>query len=282
MKFRDRLRACALVFAAVLFGAAYATAASPAHVIKLDPYRVRLRTVEASVNGVQGRFLFDTGGGLTALSPSFAAKAGCTPWARTSGMTMTGERVDGPRCDNLRLRVGSFEHQAAIVGILDPAKFLDPSAEPLDGIIALDLFDGRTVTLDLAANLFVVESSSSSAERIKGARELPARLGRELQGLALDVYVAIATAKGPVWFTIDSGNSSTTLVSKHIAAELGVEVTDGLHSGKFDVAPGIHVESDRLFTPDLTLDGNLGMPFLQLWTTTFDLKRGRVWVKRAT
>lgn len=36
-----------------------------------------------------------------------------------------------------------------------------------------------------------------------------------------------------------------------------------------------------MFTPDFTIDGNIGMPFLKDWVITLDLAEGRLWVQRS-
>lgn len=75
---------------------------------------------------------------------------------------------------------------------------LAKDAEPIEGLLALDVFDGRTVTLDFAGGALYVESPESAARRIEGARELPVRVSREAQGLALAVNLEVPTVQGTV------------------------------------------------------------------------------------
>jgi len=47
------------------------------------------------------------------------------------------------------------------------------------------------------------------------------------------------------------------------------------------VAPGLRATGPA-FTPDMILDGNLGMPFLKDKAVTLDLALGRLWIARSS
>jgi hypothetical protein len=64
---------------------------------------------------------------------------------------------------------------------------------PIDGLLALDVFAGRTITIDFAGRQLIVETPSSAAERIKDAISVPAHLGREIGGAALSVFIEAPT-----------------------------------------------------------------------------------------
>ena len=61
--------------------------AVPIH-IPLEPYLGALATLRATVSGRVGTFLFDTGEGITSISPGFARKIGGKPWGRVTGFRM--------------------------------------------------------------------------------------------------------------------------------------------------------------------------------------------------
>ena len=67
--------ACLALAAVTLCFAASAHAAA----IPLEAYLAGQSAVRATVNGQPGLFLFDTGEGVTTISPAFAAKIGCSP-----------------------------------------------------------------------------------------------------------------------------------------------------------------------------------------------------------
>jgi len=99
--------------AALAFMPLTASAAAPQAVYKLEPYRKTV-ALRAQVGDRQGLFTFDTAGGITLVSPSFAAKIGCKPWGRLSGHRMMGDRLDMPRCDGVPLRLGAQTYRVPV------------------------------------------------------------------------------------------------------------------------------------------------------------------------
>jgi hypothetical protein len=162
------------------------------------------------------------------------------------------------------------------------APLIAKDAAPIEGLLALDAFDGRTITIDFAGGRLYVESPGSAAARVRGAREVPVRLSREVQGLALAVNVEVPTPKGIARFEVDSGNGGTLLVSREYAALFGLDPqAAGPQHARIEVAPGILAEG-LAFTPAMNIDGNLGMPFLKDWVVTLDLSAGRMWLRRSS
>ncbi|MDQ2702482.1 MAG: hypothetical protein M3Y70_06635 [Pseudomonadota bacterium] len=250
--------------------------------LKLEPYRKTV-AVRVLANGKPGLFALDTAGGTTVVSPDYAESAGCQPWGRMVGFQMTGNRLEMPRCDDFGFSVDGHPLRAASAGVLDIAPLIAKGAAPIEGSLALDAFDGQTISIDFAGGQLVVESPDSAKLRIADARELPMRLVRE-GGVALAVMVEVPTSQGIVRFELDSGNGGTILVSKPYAALFGLDPeAPGPQQGAFEIAPGIRAEA-LMFTPDLTIDGNIGMPFLKDWIVTLDLAAGRLWIQptRAT
>src|SRR3546814_5637310 len=94
---------------------AAAADAAPAAVLDLEPYR-RTVAVRVEANGVPGLLAFDTAGGHTIVSPEFAAAAGCAPWGGLGGFTMTGKRLDMPRCDDIEFSAGGHRLREPVAG----------------------------------------------------------------------------------------------------------------------------------------------------------------------
>ena len=256
-----------------------AAVAAPAVVLPLEPYR-RGVAVRVEANGTRGLMAFDTAAGHTVVSPEFAAAAGCKPWGGLGGFTMTGRKLEMQRCDGLAFAVDGHALRAPVAGVMQVAELFAKDAPPIEGLLALDAFDGRTITMDFAGGKLYVESPASAARRVEGATELPVRLSREAQGLALAVNVEVPTEQGIVRFELDSGNGGTLLVSKAYASLFGLDPdAGGPQPVSIPVAPGI-VAAGLAFTPDMNIDGNLGMPFLKDWIVTLDLSAGRMWVRR--
>jgi hypothetical protein len=257
--------------------------AAPIATLRLEPYR-RSVAVRVTANGKPGLFAFDTAGGHTIVSPEFAAAAGCRPWGELAGFRMTGDRLSMPRCDGLGFEVDGHPLKAPVAGVMQVAPLMAKDAAPIEGLLALDVFAGKTITIDFAGGTLHVESPQSAAQRIVGAREIPVRLAREAQGLALAVNVEVPTGHGIVRFELDSGNGGTMLVSKAYAGLFGLDPErEGPQPGNIGVAPGIAAKG-LVFVKDMNIDGNLGMPFLKDWIVTLDLAAGRMWLQptRAT
>ncbi len=282
------LSRAALVAAALAFVgprvaplAAQPSAAAPEAEFTLLPHRTRW-ALAVEVDGHAFRFGLDTGGGVTLISPEVVAAAGCTPWGRLTGYTMSGRRLDGPRCDGVTIAIAGHPFTPPVTAVLAP-ELVEPNDRDLAGSIALDAFEGRAITLDFGGGKLVVESPASLAVRVRAMTPLPIRLVRELGGRSLVPVAAIPTARGPLWFELDSGNGGTVLVRKTYAAMFGLDSTvAGPQAGEVAVLPAVRARTDRIFTPDMIIDGNLGMPFLRNWVVTLDLASARAWIAPTT
>lgn len=253
------------------------TAPSAPVTIPLKTWRKRLRTLQVKAGSRTGTFMLDTAGGLTQISPEFARKVGCEPWGRVTGFQMMGARFETQQCDDLRLEVAGLPLTVPVAAVFDPMVSFPHEPEPIDGVLALDAFAGRALTLDLGHGRMTVETPESLAERTRTMREGEARLAREVQGAALSVFAAARTRKGLAWFELDSGNGGTLLVSKHLAPLLGLDPkVEQPQPARFELLGGATVEGD-VYVPDMIIDGNVGMPFLSRWVVTLDLARSRVW-----
>jgi len=280
---RTTLLACETAVLCCVMALAEPTVESkPAHpapvvAIPLEPYLRAQAVVHAVVNGQSGTFLFDTGEGVSSFSPAFAAKVGCHPWGRISGFRMSGERVDSPHCDNVIFELAGQSLSAPVVSILDVMKFMGPGLPPVDGALGLDLFAHKLITI-VPRRQIVLESPKSMSRRISNARELPIRMVRDVEGIALSVDGAVRTPDGLAWMELDSGNGGSLVVANHIAPLLGL-ATDisAPRPGRIELANGMAVEG-TLRTRDLIMDGDISAQFLNRWTLTLDLEHGSAWL----
>jgi hypothetical protein len=273
------MRAISILELFLLLGTAVPVAAAPDRpvTIKLEPWRTRW-VLPATIAGKPHKYLLDTAAGVSLASTRSLQDAGCTPWGRMTGYNMMGNRSDGPRCDGIVLQVGGIALTPPVVGTVDMGAD-NPKDAALDGIIGLNAFDGRTVTIDFAGGTLTMETAASRAARVATMTPIRVRLKREADGAALAVVTAVPTAKGALWMELDSGNGGTILVSKPVAALVGMDPKqDGKQPAHFTVAKGVVADTAEAFSPDMIMDGNLGMPFLRNWVVTFDLKDGRAWI----
>jgi hypothetical protein len=249
-------------------------------IIPLEDYLGGQTTIRAQVDGHEGLFLFDTGQGVSSIMPAFAAKIGCKPWGRVTGFRMTGEREDFPRCDGVRFTTQAGDFTAPIAGVFDIDQYL-PKDAPVDGSLGLDVFAGRVVTIEPVARRLVIETPESLAVRIKNAREIPARLVRDAEGVALSVDAAVPTPRGYAWMELDTGNGGTLAIATHIAPLLGMERDrKEPQPASFSLGGGIRV-SGAARVLDLIMDGNIGNRVLRDYNLTLDLAQGRAWMAPA-
>ena len=253
----------------------------PLAVIELGshPGGTHMMTIKASVNGKQGLFMFDTGGGVSYIDPAFARSIGCDPWGQISGFMLTGQRLDMQRCDGLKFDVAGRSLAAPTAGVFDIGKFMPPDAPHIDGSIGLDVFAGQSITLSLANKQLTVESPKTLASRIKNGKEVPIRLVREAEGVALSVVVGVPTSKGMAWMELDSGNGGAHVIGKHLASIMSLDPEKKEpQETTFQIAGGVKVNGPVRVNPTLTMDGNIGTRFMINWDLTLDLARGRAWL----
>jgi hypothetical protein len=248
--------------------------------IKLEPYLGAQLAIRAEVNGHAGLFLFDTGEGVSTISPEFAKTIGCRPWGRITGFRMTGERLDFLRCDNLKFNTEGEVLTAPIAGVFDIMSLLPADAPHLDGSLGLDVLAGRAITFDESSRLLIIESAASLKTRIRNAnaKEIPVRLVRDAEGIALEIDAAVPTPLGMAWMELDSGNGGTLVIARHVASLFHLDPDKKEPQPvKFEIAAGIPVEGAAR-TPDMIMDGNIGARFFTKWVLTLDLASGRAWL----
>jgi hypothetical protein len=255
------------------------TPADQPQVIRLERFRKALWKVHVTINGVAGDFLFDTGGGLTLLANDFAPKVDCRYWGRTTGYNMFGKRGDGPHCDGVQLKAGETALTPVSVGHID---FGDqfPGDKAPDGLLSLDAFDGKAITIDQVAGTLTIETPASLAERVERMKELPVRLVRDCSARCLNAFVAAPTPHGLTWLILDSGAGGVSLIARDYASAFGLDPAVKEQRLRMDIAPGISVDSPVLVA-DMIMDGNLGQPFMSQYVLTLDLRNGRLWAAKA-
>lgn len=255
-----------------------AETAKPEAVIQLEVIPGAGNALRATVHGHEALFLFDTGEGITTVTPAFARDIGCQPWGQITGFRMSSERLDLQRCDNVTINVAKLPFKAPIAGVFDIMALLPDSKVPLAGSIGLDVFADRTITIEPRTNRVIVESPASVAERTKPAISVPARLVRDAEGVALAIDVGVTTEAGTAWMELDTGNGGTLVIGKHVAALLGLDPEKKEpQSAHFQLSNGPAVTGDARVR-DLIMDGNIGQRFWSQWNVTLDLRHGLVWL----
>ena len=214
-------------------------------VIRLERFRQALWEARVTVNGKSGDFLFDTGGGITLLGKDFTPDLDCRFWGRTTGYNMFGERHDDPHCDGVQIRAGDVALTPVSVGRIDFGDRFPGSKAP-DGLLSLDAFDGKAITLDQAAAALIVETPGSLAARTKTMQELPLRVSRECSARCLSAFMGVPTADGMTWLILDSGAGGVSLIAKDYARAFGLDPDSKEQRLRYEVAPGVSVEQSRV------------------------------------
>ena len=91
--------------------------------------------------------------------------SGVSHGGNITGFRMTGERMDVPRCDNVEFDFSGRRYTAPTSMVFDLGK-LDPATAKLDGVVGLDLFAGKTITIQFASRKVVIETEQSAAGRV--------------------------------------------------------------------------------------------------------------------
>lgn len=246
--------------------------------IKLQRFRKALWKVNVTVKGKTGDFLFDTGGGVTLLTDEFLQGVDCKFWGRSTGYNMFGKRGDGPHCDNVQINAGDVALTPVNIGKISfDGQF--PGDKAPDGLLSLDAFDGKAVTIDQKAATLTIETPKSLAKRTRKMKELPFRVSRECSARCLSVFLGVPTSEGMTWLILDSGAGGVSLIAKEYARIFGLDPEVKEQRLKYEVAPGIPVDSPAMVA-DMIMDGNLGQPFMSNYVITMDLANSRLWIAR--
>jgi predicted aspartyl protease len=245
-------------------------------VIKLERFRKALWKVNLTVKGKPGAFLFDTGGGVTLLTEEFSKGIDCKYWGRNTGYNMFGKRGDGAHCDGVQLIAGDVPLTPVNIGKIDFGGQFPGDKDP-DGLLSLDAFDGKIITIDQKAATLTIETEQSLKKRIKSMKEYPFRLARECSGRCLGAFLGVNTPDGMTWMNIDTGAGGVSLISKEYAPSVGLDPNKKEQQLNFQLSPDVIIGGPVLVT-DMIMDGNLGQPFLSKYIVTLDLLRGRMWI----
>jgi hypothetical protein len=267
-----------LLLVLLLITARSVMAQAPA-TVSLQPEVGGLLTIRATVAGHDGVFLFDSGSGVSNITPEFAAVVGSHPWGKITGFRMTGQRVDMQRCDGIAFVFAGRSFPAGTVGVLDVSKYLPSGLGHIDGTIALDVFAKQAFTFSYAGHFIRFHDARGLEQRTKTLHAMPLHVVRDAQGLALSVDFPVLTADGTAWFEMDSGNTSSfVLVGKHLAPlfQLSPENKEP-QKATVTLADGTCFEQG-VRVLDLVLDGNLGTSFLSRYDVTLDLAHQTGWV----
>jgi hypothetical protein len=237
-------------------------------VLRLEPYFRDLRVLKVVAGRDTLRLLLDTGGGATLITPTVATQLGCTPYGADVGHRMTGERVVFARCDSLALRAGAWAAVIRPVAVFDVNALLPRELPRLDGVLALDAFRGRSITLDWAGDSVTVWGASAGPP--SSLAPLPTRWATGEAGRFLSALIGFAGTRDTVWLLLDSGNLRGTLLSTNLLRDSLLLL--GSPREAILRMPGDSSLTLPYASADLVVDGALGTDFLRRGPVTLDLR----------
>jgi predicted aspartyl protease len=244
-------------------------------VIKLQRFHKALWIVNITMKGKTGDFLFDTGGGVTLVSKKFAEGMDCRFWGRNTGYNMFGKRGDGPHCDDVALSAGKVALTRVNIGTIDFSEIFE-DGDKLSGLLSLDAFDGKAITIDQKAATLTIETDQSLKRRVRSMKEFALRVARECSARCLSAFLGVKTANGMTWLNIDTGAGGVSLISNDHAEIFGLDPNKKEQTIKFPIGGGVTF-GGAVMLADMIMDGNLGQPFLSRYVITIDLKNSRIW-----
>lgn len=253
--------------------------------IGLEPYMGRLRTVRVRAANREWNLLFDTGGGVTIVSPAAAEAMRCLPRGRLTGHRMSGEAISMPTCAPGALEIDGWMAPPQTLAIFDIMSLLPSDWPRIDGVVSLRSFTDRLVTLDLAVNTLVVhgERTTAGEDLPSVGTRIPGRIATGPSGGELLVFAGVVTGADTLWLLVDSGNLDVVPLAPHAARLLGMPDTVGAEDARLSLplAPAepsvVHAR-----VRELILDGALNAAWLEQGRLTMRLADGSLWWRRAS
>jgi len=239
--------------------------------INLHPYFSDLKTIDVSIQGQRHKFLLDTGGGISLITPDLAKSLGQTPFGRITGHRMNGDLVVMQQCERLDAVLGdSWQIHHSPVGVFDVNQLLPKELPRLDGIISLDSFRGQVLTLNLDSNQLVLHSKEDAELAIK-TNGINARFATGDDGSGLTLITPVDGKRGKLWFLIDSGNCAGTFVSSHVLEDHLLDINN---KGLAELSVGgRNPVVIPVISQQINYDGVIGTNFLKSRPVTLDLRQ---------
>ncbi len=142
--------------------------------------------IPVTINGIEGKYVFDTGAGINLLFKKSAEKI--KDLEKTyhfyTGHRGTGEGLEIDLWKTKSLEIGNFNVDDETFGVLD----ID---FPLDGLISLTMFKNKQVTIDFGNKILSIESEKSLEKLLANKDfEVPLQISND-RDINIDVSMKI-------------------------------------------------------------------------------------------
>lgn len=281
------IRSALLSLFAGVAACAHSGPKSPPLTVDMKPYVGRLVTLDVQVGERETHMLFDTGAGVTAVTPELASAFNCAPFGRLVGHRMSGERVDFEKCGRQTISFGAYSASSDMY-VFDLMALLPEGLPALGGIVSLASFSDHPFTLDLTGQKLVIETERSLRERTQNAKQADLRIIKGTGGDGeITTLVRIEAETGDLWFLLDSGNLDHVIVAAHAIDQLGVEIdpetvsnSDNILDLELEIA-GAYSVAVTARVRDILYDGALNEDVMRRFLITFDLENENIWFSKA-
>jgi hypothetical protein len=262
--------------------------------------------IRATIGGVPGLLLFDSGASATILSPRLVRRLGLAYRGRHLAFGI-GELVTGAsQYDGTEIAMGPLALRPATVLSWSDAGFPTYGGATPDGIIGYDLLRTFVVVVDLhGGRLVAFDSGAAPATVRRGGQVVPLRVTNGLPVVDMELFasapatLAPETSASTLPVVIDFGAGAGVQISRATSERLGlrarlrearprqlvgiggtVEMLEGL-SDSVRIAgaaiPRAVVAADTTTVPSVALaaaEGFVGTEVLRRFVVTFDYARG--------
>lgn len=160
--------------------------------------------LEASVDGVKGKFIFDTGAGVHVVSRRYFELLNATI---SDSMHFTSFRHNGEPISMMLyqvdvIQIGDFKKSGPWIGV-----HTDFDSSDFDGLISLKLFEDQPFQVDIKRKQLFI------ADLPEGGSEIPLRLNSN-RGVCLDAFIpAVFDQKHRVWVEFDTGSGFSPILA---------------------------------------------------------------------
>ena len=136
------------------------------------PFKVKVTqqnvSFDATVNGVKGRFLFDTGADGILVTQAFARAVNAKTFSHTQTYGIGGEgatKTDLMKVDTIQIGGNTLSN---VVISSNKAQFRDEDGTPLDGLIGFGLLGGAVVELSTSDQTMTIHDPMTSLDPFAG------------------------------------------------------------------------------------------------------------------
>ena len=251
--------------------------------------------IKASVNGIPGNFVFDTGAGMNLLTKDFADKIDNLEKTTHfyTGHRATGEAITSDLYHSEVLDIGDFSIENEQFAVYD----ID---FPLDGLISLTAFQQKAFTINFAEKNLVIESEKSLQQRkanmdfempleINNDRNIKVSIGTMVKIDSLELHVGLDSGAGFDVYRFNSrymealGIDSTKVDSKFIPSSFKPEEGNQYYFAEVSKLSDPKMNTERTnfgatFIDGLIYEGIMGINWIG-HVLTFDMPSEKIIVK---